>query len=116
MVDCTGSTIEQSWVQRPEEKALLGLALHFFIAIIMAAVFVFAASRIAFLTRFAWVTGPLFGLVLYAAMQYVVLPLSAAGGGSHPEGQFFWGALAAHTLLVGLPIALVARRVAPQSA
>lgn len=95
--------------------ALFGLGLHFFIAIVMALVYVVAATRIKVLTNHAIIVGVLYGLALYAAMQFVVLPLSAAGPpGGRPDikfDEFFYGAIIAHTLLVGVPIALIAKRL-----
>jgi uncharacterized membrane protein YagU involved in acid resistance len=120
--------------------ALLGLGLHFVIAIGMAAVFVLAASVFRFLVRPAIVWGFVYGLLLYVAMNYVVVPLSAAGpnahfassvaelsarltasfseiqGASAQHPWLLWGTIFAHTVLVGVPIALVARRHLDQSA
>jgi hypothetical protein len=90
--------------------AALGLGLHFLMTIIMAAVFVFAASRLPLLTRFAWITGPLYGLALYFVMNLIVVPLSQATSNGLPVGQFLIGGLLIHAFGVGLPIALAARR------
>lgn len=90
--------------------AALGLLLHFLIAAAMAAAYVVASRRLRALVERPIVFGALYGLLLYAIMNYVVLPLSAFPG----AGQFSWpsliGGLCAHTLLVGIPIALFARR------
>jgi hypothetical protein len=53
--------------------------------------------------------GVAYGLLLYVIMNYIVMPLSAAGAGSKDR---LWIALtvAVHALLVGVPIALCARR------
>jgi uncharacterized membrane protein YagU involved in acid resistance len=115
--------------------ALLGLGLHFLIAIIMAAVFVMLASMFRFLTKQAVIWGLIYGLILYVAMNYVVVPLSAAGanqvfasnfaeasarlqdafsevrgGGGEQYPWLLWGTILTHTVLVGLPIALAAKR------
>lgn len=98
--------------------ALLGLALHFFIAIVMAGVFVLAASRLKVLTQYPWIAGPLYGIGLYLVMQGIVLPLAATRGDGlnfDVTNQFFWGAIVAHTMLVGLPIALIAKRFSAQA-
>jgi len=92
------------------ETAALGLGLHFMMAIMMAGFFVVAASRISSLTRHAWIAGPVYGLGLYFVMNYIVVPLSNAGHSGPPQGQVLVGALFTHTLLVGLPIALIAKR------
>jgi uncharacterized membrane protein YagU involved in acid resistance len=92
------------------ETAALGLGLHFMMAIMMSGFFVLLASRIAVLARYAWITGPIYGLGLYFVMNYVVVPLSNAAHNGAPEGQFLVGALFTHIVLVGLPIALIAKR------
>jgi uncharacterized membrane protein YagU involved in acid resistance len=115
------------------ETALLGLGTHFMLATIMAAIYVLFATRIAALTKGALVWGLVYGFILYAAMNYVVVPLSAAGANGHLatideigprlQGAFsevrggggddypwlLWGTIFTHTVLVGLPIALIAK-------
>lgn len=139
-------SVAAGWMGRDASQAggmttaALGLATHFVLATIMAAIFVFAAQRFRALTKNAVLWGLLYGLVLYVAMNYVVVPLSAAGANLHFASSFGEAAarlqesfseirprndpnypwlLAAtiftHTVLVGVPIALVAKRFAPQS-
>lgn len=91
---------------------MLGLSLHFVMAIIMAAVYYGAATKLPILWKRATVLGPLYGLALYGAMNYVVIPLSAIGpgkGGAGPTYIWVTGILV-HMFLVGLPIALFTRR------
>ncbi len=92
--------------------AALGLALHFFIALMMSAAYYMLARTWPLLRQRPWVCGAIYGLVLYGLMTYVVVPLSAAGPG--PKDPL-WIALSilAHTLLVGIPIALFVRRALP---
>jgi hypothetical protein len=86
---------------------LLGLALHFFITLGMAAVYCVAALRLAPLWQRPFALGAAYGLALFAAMNYVVVPLSNAGGGAGPGNNLWtWSSIAAHVLLVGIPIAL----------
>ncbi len=89
-------------------SATLGLVLHFAIATAMAAAYVLAARRVPLLLRRPWLCGAAHGLLLYAAMNLVVVPLSAAG--AQPRDPL-WVAcsIVAHMLLVGVPIALFAR-------
>lgn len=89
--------------------AALGLALHFFIALSMAVTFWLVARRLPVLTIRPVVCGALYGLGLYAIMNYVVVPLSAAGPGARDP---LWVSLSVvvHALLIGVPIALFARR------
>jgi len=95
--------------------AALGMLLHFFIATTAAAVYVAASSKLKLLVERAVPCGLAFGVAVYFFMKDVVVPLSAARPIS-----FTWAGLMGHALLVGLPIALVARRslgnVFPRSA
>ena len=88
--------------------AALGAALHFFIAFAIVSTFVFAARRMAFLTRRPILSGLLYGLAVYAVMNYVVVPLSAAGGGAFRWPVFVNGVLI-HMFGVGVPASLFAR-------
>lgn len=90
--------------------ALLGFVLHFAIAIVMSVLYFLAAGRVAILWQRPLLCGALYGLLLYGVMHYVVVPLSAAAGGS--ADPLLWTVLtiAVHMLLVGVPIALFAKR------
>jgi hypothetical protein len=91
--------------------AALGLFLHFFIATKAAAVYVGASRYLPVLVRQAVPCGLAFGVAVYFFMKYVVLPLSAV-----PRlGPFEPAAMIGHALLVGLPIAVLARRYGPSS-
>lgn len=90
---------------------LFGLGVHFVLAIIMAAIYYVAARNIRLLADRAVPFGIAYGLALYGAMNYVVMPLSAIGrtGGGAPLYITITGILV-HMFLVGLPIALITRR------
>jgi uncharacterized membrane protein YagU involved in acid resistance len=90
---------------------LLGFALHFGMALIMAAIYYAAATRIALLVKRAAWCGPIYGLAIYLTMNYVVLPLSAIGkaGGTGPL-YLVIPEILVHMFLVGLTIALFTRR------
>jgi hypothetical protein len=89
--------------------AALGLLLHYGIAITMAVVYFAVARRWALLRDLPWPCGAAFGILAYLVMNYVVVPLSAAGAGSKDP---LWVTLSvvAHVLLIGIPIALASRR------
>jgi hypothetical protein len=59
------------------------------------------------------ICGLLYGVAVYFVMNYVVIPWSALGPGTSPIP---WAVLlngaTAHALLIGLPIALFAKRSA----
>lgn len=89
---------------------LFGLGVHFVLAMIMAAIYYAAARNIRLLVDRAVPCGIAYGLALYGAMNYVVMPLSAIGqtGGGGPLYITVTGILV-HMFLVGLPIALITR-------
>ena len=86
--------------------AALGLVLHFLIAFGAATVFFVASRKMRFLVDHAVVCGLLYGVAVYAFMNSVVVPLSAAPF----EIPYKPIGLIIHMLCVGLPIALVVRR------
>ncbi|MFC3552045.1 hypothetical protein ACFOLC_13625 [Lysobacter cavernae] len=92
------------------DTATLGLALHYLIALAMAAAYFIAARRLPKLWQQPWRYGALYGLLLYAVMNLIVVPLSAAPGGGAKPMLWVVLSLLAHVLLVGLPIAWCARR------
>ena len=90
---------------------MLGLLLHFVMAIIIAAIYYAAARNIRLLVDRAVPCGIAYGLATYGVMNYVVMPLSAIGstGGGGPSYITITGILV-HMFLIGLPIALITRR------
>lgn len=93
----------------------LGTLLHFIIAIIWAAMFWGASRRLPVLVKQAIPAGLLYGLVVFYGMNCVVLPLSALHVPLRLPALVSWPA-AAHMLLVGLPIALAARKFTRRAA
>jgi hypothetical protein len=91
-------------------SALLGLALHFFIAFGMALVYVRAGRRLPVLTARPWLMGALYGVALYLVMNFVVVPLSAIGWRGPPTPMGALQALIPHVIFVGPAIALAAAR------
>jgi len=90
--------------------AALGLFLHYFIATAMSFTYYLFARRWTALVERPVTFGAAYGLVLYGVMNYIVVPLSLARGGG--SGGALWVALSivVHMLLIGVPIALFARR------
>ena len=92
--------------------AALGLLLHFVIASGVVATYLVATRLIPALNRRPWIYGLLYGLVVYAVMNLVVVPLSAAALGSGPTPLVVRvNGVLIHMFGVGLPAALVAARV-----
>jgi hypothetical protein len=86
------------------EMALLGVALHFFICLVAAALLYLLVSRLKWIPRQWLLLAVLYGVAFLAVMNYVILPLSAIGVSIYkPETlpvNAFW-----HIVLVGLPTA-----------
>jgi hypothetical protein len=95
-------------------SAALGLFLHFLIMCAMAAAYWLACRRWAWMLERPAVAGVAYGLLTWAAMNYVVVPLSQASSPPFIPSWFLDGLLA-HVLLVGLLFAYVARRSAGRS-
>jgi len=95
------------------KTALLGLFLHFLNAFIIATIFFVASLILPMLIRRAVLWGLLYGVAVYFVMNYVVIPLSAIGPrtASTPWPVLLNGVIF-HALLIGLPIALFAKRSA----
>lgn len=95
-------------------SVMLGVILHFTIAAGAAAVYYFTALKLPILIRRPFLSGTIFGLGLYAFMNYVVVPLCSVP--RNPHQVFSWSDLAsgifAHVVLIGIPIALIAQRSA----
>lgn len=90
--------------------AALGLFLHYFIAVTMSVAFYLVARRWTTLVERPVLFGAAYGLVLYAVMTYIVVPLSLARGGGSGGALWVGLSIVAHALLIGVPIALFARR------
>jgi hypothetical protein len=89
--------------------AALGLGLHYFIACSMAVTYYLVARRWPLLRERAVACGVAYGLLLYGIMNYVVVPLSAAGGGGAKNPLWVGLSVLVHMFLIGLPIALFVR-------
>ena len=88
---------------------VIGIASHYAILLIAAAIFVLTSLRFPVLRQRAWITGPLFGVCIYIVMHFVILPLSALHAMNNPKGLQFVEEFGGHMFVIGLPIALWAR-------
>jgi hypothetical protein len=91
------------------QTAILGLFLHFVIALGAATVFYLASLRMRALWRHPFIAGAAYGLVVYVVMNFVVLPLSAFAVRPFQVNAAFFNLIFAHIVCVGWPIALAAR-------
>ena len=88
---------------------MLGLACHFFVAFCASAVFYLAARKLNFMVRLAIPAGIAYGIVVYAVMQAVIIPVSRIGRLPFSLSGTAKGILI-HIVCVGLPISLLMRR------
>jgi hypothetical protein len=94
---------------------VLGIALHFFICLVAAALLYLIASRLTWLPRNWIVLGILYGIAFLVVMNYVILPLSAIGHGIYPLKTIYISAFT-HILVVGWPTAFFVSRALRQMA
>jgi hypothetical protein len=97
--------------------AAIGLAMHFTVALTATLVFYALSRRIAALrTAPVWIVGPLYGIVVFCAMNYGTLPvlswLRSFYLGTPPRwpGSMGWPQLVIHMVCVGTPIVWGVRR------
>ena len=90
-------------------SAALGLVLHYFIAFMIVLVYWMMSQRIAILSERPLICGAIYGLFVYAFMNYVVIPLSATSRGRF---NLTWVvcSILVHAFLVGMPAGVFARR------
>jgi len=95
--------------------ACLGAALHLFISCGIAAVFYVGSTRWPSLLRRPFLSGAAYGAIVYGVMNYVVIPLSQAKPGPF-RLPWFLANFIGHLVLVGPPVALIARGSARKDA
>jgi uncharacterized membrane protein YagU involved in acid resistance len=90
------------------ETAAFGLFLHFFIAFVVVLIYHLAARRIRALSEHPFVMGTLYGLAVYVVMNFVIVPMSAAGQSGRGTWPVMANVIFAHVACVGIPTALLA--------
>ena len=93
-----------------EPAAWLGLGLHYAIAMCFPIAYALVAARMLALVRRPIVFGALYGLLLYAIMNLVVIPLSAIGQLPKFDNVPWVAASIVMHAVFGLICALAARR------
>jgi hypothetical protein len=89
--------------------AALGAAAHYFIIFVAAALLWIASRRVRFITARPWVAGPLYGAMIFAFMNSVVVPLSNAPFELKYTPFTFALQLFFHIFFVGATLALATR-------
>ncbi|HLZ67212.1 MAG TPA: hypothetical protein VKQ29_13350 [Aliidongia sp.] len=90
-------------------SALFGLALHLFISVVAAGIFVHASRLWPILVARYLSAGLIYGTAVYAVMNYLVLPLSAFSFKPAHALSLTATNFAVHLFFFGLPISLVTR-------
>lgn len=90
-------------------SALLGVILHFVIALGAATVYYLASRKWRFLVDRPVIAGMIFGACVYLVMHYVIIPLSAVGP-SHMSFALKSAEFVEHWFCVGLPISFSVRK------
>jgi uncharacterized membrane protein YagU involved in acid resistance len=90
-------------------SAAVGLLCHFTVAFGAATVYYLASRKLRLLVRRPVLCGLIYGEFVFLFMYFVVIPLSAIGHATFNLATYITGPIG-HPLLVGLPIALCARR------
>jgi hypothetical protein len=110
--DSPWRSVASGWIGKTASEGAapvaLGIVTHFAIAIVMALAFAVAATRLPVLYRRPWISGLLYGFVLYGVMYGIVLP-TRFGRPYHWTGGISVMDIAAH-IGVALVIALVLSR------
>ena len=97
------------------KTAALGVVLHFFIATTWTVVFYAVSRKLRFLLEQPILWGPVYGVFVYAFMNFVVLPLSAVGTPRTPPtltSRLIQ--LLIIMFCIGLPIATIVSRFSKQ--
>jgi hypothetical protein len=89
---------------------VLGVLLHFFIALSFAAFYYAASRKLPFLVEYPLVCGLFYGAGIEEVMNLVVLPLSALHERGPYELHDLILGLLVHMVIAGLPISFSVRR------
>jgi uncharacterized membrane protein YagU involved in acid resistance len=92
-------------------SVVLGVILHYTIALVWTAIFYLAARRVPIIMRRPILSGLIYGDLVYLIMNFIVLPLS---GVPHTRNAITLAsrinAVLALLVCIGLPISLLVRR------
>ena len=97
------------------EIVLLGILMHYGIAFGVATAFYLIVSRLPMLLRYPLIVGPIYGVIVYFMMAYVIVPLTrVVQGPFNLSGMIVM--IIIHMVCVGLPPALIASYLARRTA
>lgn len=96
-------------------SAAVGAAAHYFIALVLAAIYVAAARLLPVLNRHVVVLGSAFGVAVFLTMNFVILPMTHVVA-TPITPAFLINGLIGHALFVGVAIAWAAAHARPTAA
>jgi uncharacterized membrane protein YagU involved in acid resistance len=105
-----GAIVEPEMIGNQYALAGIGLALHFAIMAVMATVYLLVAARVRLVNRWSLLSGIGYGLILWIVMYWIVLPQRFPTMFPILTPNEVAMQLFSHIVLVGIPIALVAKR------
>jgi hypothetical protein len=91
---------------------VLGVFLHFFIALSAATIYYAASRKLGFLIEHPLVCGLFYGAAIETVMNLIVLPISALHARGPYELHDLLQGLLVHMVVAGLPISFSIRRFA----
>ena len=110
----------RSAIEAGTGMAAIGLVMHFTVALTATLVFYALSRRAAALrTTSLWLVGPLYGVVVFCAMNYGTLPALSWVRSFYLHtpvrwpGSMSWPQVGIHMVCVGLPIVWGVRRAPP---
>jgi len=89
--------------------AILGGAIHFFIATVVVLVYYLAAGRMRALIEHPVILGMLYGFGVYLVMYFIVMPLSGGKAPSWAPTIVLANNIGIHLFGIGMPAALLVR-------
>jgi hypothetical protein len=105
-----GAAFHQGW-----GSALLGLTIHYVISLFWVTLFVLVVRRWPALVRWDLAFGVLYGLVMYAVMNFIVVPLTRIGPRPMAHGASLVNGVLALVICFGVLMSLLRRsRVASE--
>jgi uncharacterized membrane protein YagU involved in acid resistance len=87
----------------------IGVALHYFIAISIVAVYWLVSRSVAILRERPILCGGTYGVLVYIFMNYIVIPLSRTSRTRFLLPWVVWSVIV-HIFVIGIPAALFARK------
>jgi hypothetical protein len=106
-----GTAFHQGW-----SSAMLGLAIHYVIALCWVTLFVLVVRNVPALMRWDVAFGVLYGLVMYAVMNFIVVPLTRIGPKPMAHGASLVNGVLALVICFGVVMSLLFRSRVARSA